>query len=101
MSPTMRNQGKLVGIALAAGLAFSAFGTGTTLAASPSEEQCTACGGTFVNDSGTKVCQCAETTKDVNGNANGTATQTTTTGQGNLDNKTATTCTGNQGQCKQ
>jgi ribosomal protein L37AE/L43A len=101
MSPTIANQAKLASIALAALLAFTALGSGTALAASPSEEECTACGGTLVNDSGTKICQCAETKKDVNGNANGTATQTTNTGQGNLDNKSTSSCTGNQGQCKQ
>ena len=61
-------------------------------------------------DGPTPVCLCNETTKDVNGNAYGTATQDTESGQGNLNTKTTgqnggTTypeqdCTGNQGQCK-
>lgn len=45
-------------------------------------------------------CQCNETTKDVNGNAFGTATQDTAEGQGNIGNKTETACEGNPGQCK-
>ncbi len=48
----------------------------------------------------TPDCQCNETTKDVNGNANGTATQDTAEGQGNIGNKTEEACTGNVGQCK-
>lgn len=61
-------------------------------------------------DGPTPVCLCKETTKDVNGNAFGTATQDTESGQGNLNPKTTgqnggtaypeESCTGNQGQCK-
>ncbi|GLS41948.1 hypothetical protein GCM10010869_75450 [Mesorhizobium tianshanense] len=46
-------------------------------------------------------CVCNETTKDVNGNAFGTATEDTAEGKGNIGNKTETDCDGNQGQCKQ
>jgi hypothetical protein len=47
-------------------------------------------------------CVCTEETKNVPGNAFGTATQTGASGQGNLGNKTEEApCTGNQGQCKQ
>jgi hypothetical protein len=50
----------------------------------------------------TPDCVCAETTKDVKGNAFGTATQESAEGQGNLGNKTEVQpCEGNQGQCKQ
>lgn len=45
-------------------------------------------------------CQCNETTKDVSGNAFGTATQDTAEGKGNIGNKTETACEGNVGQCK-
>lgn len=48
----------------------------------------------------TPDCVCNTTTKDVNGNANGTATTDSGSGQGNLGNKTETSCTGNTGQCK-
>ena len=50
-------------------------------------------------------CVCNETTKDVNGNAFGTATQDTSSGQGNLTDQPppddlTNSCTGNKGQCK-
>lgn len=48
----------------------------------------------------TPDCVCNTTTKDVNGNAFGTATTDTSSGQGNLGNKTETSCTGNPGHCK-
>jgi hypothetical protein len=72
-------------------------------------EQCSAsCGSAGVNSctrTGSAVsCVCNEQTKDVNGNAFGTATQTGETGQGNLSEggggPTPSPCTGNQGQCK-
>jgi hypothetical protein len=77
------------------------FGTGAAFAASGSERECTAGGGTYVKDGPDSICVYPETTKDVPGNAFGTATQETTTGQGNLGNKPVDECTGNQGQCKQ
>ena len=77
-----------------------AIGTGGALAASGSERECDAGGGTYVKDGPDSICTYPETTKDVPGNAFGTATEETTTGQGNLDNKTEETCTGNKGQCK-
>jgi hypothetical protein len=46
-------------------------------------------------------CICNEETKDVKGNAYGTATQDTAGGKGNVGNKTEEECTGNKGQCKQ
>lgn len=57
--------------------------------------------------SGSSVsCICQEKTKDVNGNAFGTATQDTSSGQGNLSDQPppddlTEACTGNRGQCKQ
>jgi hypothetical protein len=58
----------------------------TVLAASPSEEQCTAAGGTLTNENGTKVCAVPV----------GSSSNTKTTeGQGNLGNKT---CTNGPGQ---
>jgi hypothetical protein len=77
-----------------------AFGTTATLAASPSQTQCEASGGTFTNEAGTKVCVSAP--KPV-GNCQNNSCQTTTntdTGQGNLGNKPTSTCTGPKGQCK-
>jgi hypothetical protein len=73
------------------------------------------CGGatqvaSCTRDGPTPICLCNETTKDVNGNAYGTATQETESGHGNLNPKTTgqnggttypeESCTGNQGQCK-
>ncbi|WP_158665376.1 hypothetical protein [Sinorhizobium fredii] len=48
----------------------------------------------------TPNCVCNEETKNVNGNAFGTATTNTASGQGNIGNKTEEECTGNAGQCK-
>ena len=102
MSPAIMNQAKLVGIALAAGLAWTAFASGTALAASGSERECDELGGTYTKDGPNAICVEPETTKDVNGKALGTATQTTTTGQGNINPQPGEeTCEGNQGQCKQ
>jgi hypothetical protein len=77
-----------------------AFGTTATLAASPSQTQCAALGGTLENQSGTKVC--VGVPQPV-GNCQNDSCQTTTTtdtGQGNLNNKPTSTCTGPKGQCK-
>ena len=73
---------------------------GTGAFASGSSTECEAAGGTYTKDGPDSICVFPETTKDVNGNAFGTATQETTTGQGNTGNKTVETCTGNPGQCK-
>jgi hypothetical protein len=69
------------------------------------------CGGSAniascTRDGSSVSCVCNETTKDVNGNAFGTATQDTSSGQGNLSDQPpssdlTTSCTGNKGQCKQ
>jgi len=83
-----------------ASLLLLALSTPSAMAASGSQTECEAAGGTYTKDGPNSICVFPETTKDVNGNAFGTATQDTSTGQGNLDNKTTTTCTGNQGQCK-
>lgn len=66
------------------------------------ESTCGTAGVSSCTKTGSSVdCVCNTTTKDVNGNAYGTATTDTSGGQGNLDNKTTgPTCTGNQGQCK-
>jgi hypothetical protein len=73
----------------------------TAALASGSSTDCAAAGGTYTKDGPNSICVFPETTKDVNGQALGTATTTTSTGQGNTDNKTTTACTGNTGQCKQ
>jgi hypothetical protein len=82
---------------LLASITFFAFSPTSALAGGAA---CTSSGGTYIKDGPNAICVFPETTKDVNGNANGTATQTTTTGQGNLGNKPTSTCTGNQGHCK-
>jgi hypothetical protein len=69
--------------------------------ASWSSTSCEADGGTYTKDGPDSTCTYPETTKDVSGNAFGTATQDTTTGRGNLGNDPEATCTGNPGQCKQ
>jgi hypothetical protein len=68
-------------------LAAGAFiiGPAAAWAASPSQQQCEASGGTFTNDSGTKSC-----TSNV-GNSDNSQT-VTASGQGNLGNKP--TCNG-------
>lgn len=85
------------------------FGTGgaqaQNLCPGVSADQCTDfCGAAGVasctKTGPTPDCVCNETTKDVNGNAFGTATEDSASGQGNLGNKTETECTGNPGQCK-
>lgn len=90
-------------MAAAAAIAFLggglAIGTGAALA-SGSSTACEADGGTYTKDGPDSICTYPEETKDVNGNAYGTATQDTTTGHGNLGNDPVDTCTGNPGQCK-
>jgi hypothetical protein len=84
-----------------ASLSLFALSTVSAVAQSGSARECEGAGGTYTKDGPNSICVFPETTKDVNGNAFGTATQDTSTGQGNLDNKTQTVCTGNPGQCKQ
>jgi len=71
------------------------------IAASGSERECEADGGTYTKDGPDAICVYPE--ENV-GNApehsNSQTTQTTGTGQGNLDNKTETECEGPLGQCK-
>lgn len=73
------------------------------------QEYCTSFGSAFLSctkDGGAVGCLCEEKTKDVPGNAFGTATQQSEEGTGNFqdtgsDNKPEPQpCTGNQGQCK-
>ena len=93
MSPTIRNQAKLVGIALAAGLAWTAFGTETALAASPADE-CTAAGGTYVADGPNSTCTFPS---EPVGNSDNTKGGSQETGPGNSDTSThedETICTG-------
>lgn len=70
------------------------------LAASPSQTQCEADGGTFDNQSGTKVCVLPPDPvgNSENSGGNSQETQTTTSGQGNLGNKPAINCSGPPGQ---
>ncbi|SDA73104.1 hypothetical protein [Sinorhizobium sp. NFACC03] len=100
----------LVATSVAAFLgAITLFDTGSAqaqnLCPGVSADQCTDfCGAAGVasctKTGSTPDCVCNETTKDVNGNANGTATQEEASGQGNIGNKTEEACTGNTGQCK-
>jgi hypothetical protein len=97
----MRRSGLFLTMASAALLSGALIIGTTAWAASGSQRECEAGGGTYTKDGPNSICVYPETTKDVPGNAFGTATQDTTTGQGNLGNKTKNECTGNQGQCKQ
>jgi hypothetical protein len=91
MSLTIKNQGKLAGIALAAGLALTAFGTGIALAASPAEE-CAAAGGTYTAAGPDSTCTIAGTPV---GNSDNTKGGSTDTGPGKSQpNEEVTTCTG-------
>jgi hypothetical protein len=91
MSLTIKNQGKLAGIALAAGLAVTAFGTGTALAASPAED-CAAAGGIYTAAGPDSTCTIAGTPV---GNSDNTKGGSTDTGPGKSQpNEEVTTCTG-------
>ena len=61
-------------------------------AASPSETQCIASGGTFTKVNGTDTCTTSGTVGG--GNDNNSTTTSTNSGQGNTGNKTSTTCSG-------
>ena len=102
MSPTIRNQAKLAGIALAALMASTPF----ALAVSPSQEECEAAGGTFTKEQGGVQCVITEEEKvsspnaNPNNNAQTTTKDETTTGHGNIENKQQQTinCSGPPGQ---
>jgi hypothetical protein len=89
-------------IALAA-LAWSALGSGTALAASGSQRECEAAGGTYVKSGPNAICEFPEeqvANENANPNNNSQSTEETTTGHGNIGNDPVTTCTGPPGQCK-
>lgn len=76
-------------------------------AASGSQADCEAAGGTYIKDGPNSICEFPPVTTKPGNDPPGeqgseTTTDTTTTGHGNLNNKdqTTTTCTGNPGQCK-
>ncbi len=77
--------GIIVAIVMGAGMALP------VLAASPSQTQCEASGGTFTKVNGTDTC----TSTTHVGNSTNSATATSTdSGQGNTGNKTTSTCSG-------
>jgi len=89
-----------------ASLSVFAFAPSAALAASPSQEQCEALGGTFTKQQGQVQCVVQEEPENVgnapeHSNAQQTTTTTTTTGQGNISNKQEQkeTCQGPPGQC--
>ena len=91
MSATIRNQATLAAIALAAGLALTAFGTGTALAASPAQE-CAALGGTYEPAGPNSTCTIPGTPV---GNSANTKGGSTDTGPGKSEpNEEVVTCTG-------
>jgi hypothetical protein len=100
MFSAIRNQATLASIALAAGLAF---GAGTALAASGSERDCEADGGTYTKSGPDSICVYPEESvanENANPDNNAQTTQETDTGQGNLGNKTESECVGPPGQCR-
>jgi hypothetical protein len=84
MSLAIINQPKLAGLALAAGLAWTAFGTGTALAASP-EQECTDSGGVYVAAGPDSTCTVPGTPV---GNSDNTKGGSQETGPGNSDTST-------------
>jgi hypothetical protein len=80
----------LAAVALVLGLAGFASVTGAG-AVSPSQQQCEADGGTFTRVNGTVTC--IEETH-VGNSENSQTTTDTTNGQGNIDNKTTSDCSG-------
>jgi hypothetical protein len=89
----------------ASSVLFATFMVSSTgaLAASGSAAECSAAGGTYTKDGPNSICVFPEqkvSSPNANPNNNAQTTQTTSTGQGNLDNKTQTQCTGNPGHCK-
>jgi hypothetical protein len=84
MSPTISNQAKLTGLALAAGLALTAFGTGTALAASPADE-CAAAGGVYEAAGPDSTCTIPGTPVGKSDNTKGGSQET---GPGNSDTST-------------
>ena len=91
-----------VRMALVAGaLVLGSFATaGPALAASPSQTQCEAAGGTYDGQGGTKTCTYPRTAPGNSPTDGASSSQDTSTGQGNLGNKPASYCDGNHGQCK-
>lgn len=84
-------------------LSLFGLGSASAMAASGSQRQCEAGGGTFDKSGPDAVCVFPEekvSSPNANPDNNAQTTQDTTTGQGNLGNRTETTCTGPAGQCK-
>jgi hypothetical protein len=80
-----------------------AFGATSAMAASGSERECTAAGGTYTKDGPNSICVFPEeqvANENASDNNNSQTTQDTTTGHGNLGNKPVDECTGPAGQCK-
>ena len=70
-------------------------------AASGSERECEANGGTYTKDGANSICVYPETKPGHNPPGDqGSESQDTSTGHGNLGNRTVNTCDGNKGQCK-
>ena len=72
-------------------LALTAFAGSVSLAASPSQSECEAAGGTFSKEKGQVVCVQEE---NVGRSENSATTTETTSGQGNIDNKQQKECSG-------
>jgi hypothetical protein len=86
-----------------ASVSLFALGTGSAMAASGSQTECEAAGGTYTKSGPDAICVLPEekvSSSNANPNNNAATTQDTSTGHGNLGNKTVTECTGVPGQCK-
>jgi hypothetical protein len=87
--------------AVGVGLTVPAFG-GSALAASGSERDCEAAGGTYTKSGPDSICLFPEeqvANDNASDNNNSQTTQDETTGHGNLGNKPVEECTGPPGQC--
>ena len=86
-----------------ASLSLFALGTTSAMAASGSEQECTALNGEYTKSGPDSICVLPEvkvSSQNANPDNNAATTQDTTTGHGNLGNKPITECTGVPGQCK-
>jgi hypothetical protein len=80
-----------------------AISAGDAQAASGSQRECEAAGGTYTKSGPDSICVYPEekvSNPNASPNNNAQTTQKTDTGQGNLGNKTESECVGPPGQCK-
>ena len=94
---------RIPSILIMASVSLIGFGAADAMAASGSERDCAAAGGTYTKDGPNSICVFPEekvSNENANPRNNADTTQDTTTGHGNLGNKPVDECTGNPGHCK-